>query len=400
MILAKVVDGTLVKVKGDPDNPYTAGGLCVKTQSYVDWTYSEERILYPLRRTGTKGPGCTFERISWDDAIDEITTKWKDIIDQDGGEAITWSRYQGNQGSLNRRVLEPLFFKMGATYCEGSMCNNGYVYSLPYTTAGVPVMAAEDIANKSLYVSWAHNPSATTLHTMKFVKQMNKKGGKIIVVNPVATPETVWADLYVQLKPGTDLAFALGVGKYLIDHDMYAPEWIEQWAQGFDDYKAECDQWPASKVAELCGIPEEQVAQFAELFWEHRANACLKTGLCLGRRLTGGMSHISIKCLSGLVGHPEMYFNMTSSGRSCRWRATTARSRRAWRRAPRPRCRSARTASSCTIRRSASGASCARWPAPTTLRKSTNSRASWSNATCALRDRTAATPRRACSRVR
>ncbi|WP_350455500.1 molybdopterin-containing oxidoreductase family protein [Slackia heliotrinireducens] len=314
MILAKVVDGTLVKVKGDPDNPYTAGGLCVKTQSYVDWTYSEERILYPLRRTGKKGPGCTFERISWDDAIEEITTKWKDIIDQYGGEAITWSRYQGNQGSLNRRVLEPLFFKMGATYCEGSMCNNGYVHSLPYTTAGVPVMRAEAIAEKSLYISWAHNPAATSLHTMKFIKEMNKNGGKIVVINPVATVETMWADVFVQLKAGTDVAFALGIGKYLLDNDMYDAEWIEQWAQGLDDYKAECDEWPADRVAEVCGVPAEQVAQVAELLWENRENACLKTGLCLGRRLNGGMSHISIKCLSGLVGHPEMYFNMTSSG--------------------------------------------------------------------------------------
>ena len=314
MMKVRTVGGRVVEVRGDETNPYTAGGLCVKTQSYVDWCYREDRIMYPLRRTGKKGPGCTFERISWNDAVKEITSKWKDIITNYGGEAITWSRYQGNQGSVMRRCLEPLFFKMGATYCEGSMCNNGYVYSLPYTTAGVPVMRAEDIANKSLYVSWGHNPTATSLHTMKFIKQMNKKGGKIVVVNPVATPETMWADLYVQLKPGTDVAFALGVGKYLMDHGMYDAEWIEQWAQGLDDYKKECDQWPASKVAELCGIPEEQVAQFAELFWENRANMCLKTGLCLGRRRTGGMNHISVKCLSGLVGHPEMYFNMTSSG--------------------------------------------------------------------------------------
>lgn len=314
MMKVRTVGGRVVEVRGDENSPYTAGGLCVKTQSYVDWCYREDRIMYPLRRTGQKGPGCTFERISWDEAIDEITSKWTDIINTYGGEAITWSRYQGNQGSVMRRCLEPLFFKMGATYCEGTMCNNGYVYSLPYTTGTVPVMAAEDIANKDLYISWAHNPSATSLHLMKFVKQMNKKGGKIIVVNPVATPETMWADLYVQLKPGTDVAFALGVGKYLIDHDMCDKEWINQWSIGFDDYKAECDQWPASKVAEVCGIPEEQVGQFAEYFWQYRGNSCLKVGLCLGRRRTGGMSHISVKCLSGLVGHPEMYFNMTSSG--------------------------------------------------------------------------------------
>lgn len=313
-IEAKVCGGRLVEVRGAHDNPYTKGGLCVKTQSYVDWCYAPDRIMYPLKRTGKKGPGCSFERISWDEAVETITSKWKSIIGQYGGEAITWSRYQGNQGSVMRRCLEPLFFKMGATYCEGSMCNNGYVYSLPYTTATVPVMRAEDIASKKLYVSWGHNPAATSLHTMKFIKEMNKKGGKIIVVNPVATPETMWADLYIQLKPGTDVALALGVGKYLIDNNKYDAAWIEQWGTGFDDYAKACAEWDAKKVAQTCGIPEDQVAKLAEMLWEDRTEACLKTGLCLGRRRNGGMSHISVKCLTGLVGHPEMYFNMTSSG--------------------------------------------------------------------------------------
>jgi anaerobic selenocysteine-containing dehydrogenase len=313
MIKSKVVDGRLVQVRGDETNPYTAGGLCVKTQSYVDWCYSKDRILYPLKRTGEKGPGCTFERISWDEAIETITSTWKDIIANYGGEAITWSRYQGNQGALNRRVLEPLFFRMGATYNEASMCNNGYVFSLPYTTGTVPVMRAEEIAEKDLYISWAHNPAAASLHTMKFIKEMNKKGGKIVVVNPIRTPEVMWADLYVQLKPGTDIAFALGVGKYLIDNGMYDQAFVDEWAVGFEDYRASCEEWSAEKVADVCGIPAEQVGAFAEILWERRENACLKTGLQLGRRRNGGMSHISVKCLSGLIGHPECYFNMTSS---------------------------------------------------------------------------------------
>ena len=314
MIRSKVVDGRLVQVRGDENNPYTAGGLCVKTQSYVDWTYRDDRILYPLKRTGTKGEGCTFERISWDEAIETITTKWKEIIKEHGGEAITWSRYQGNQGSWQRRCLEPLFYKMGATYCEGSMCNNGYVYSLPYTTGGVPVMRAEDIANVDLYVTWGHNAAATTLHTMKFIKEMHKKGGKIVVINPIRIPEVMWADLHVQIRPGTDVAFALGVGKYLIENKKYDAAWIKQWGHGFDDYKKACAEWSADKVAEECGVPAEQVAQVGDIIWENRKNMLMKTGLSIGRRRTGGMTHISIKCLTGLIGHPECYFNMTSSG--------------------------------------------------------------------------------------
>ena len=314
MIMSKVVDGRLVQVCGDKDNPYTAGGLCVKTQNYVDYVYREDRILYPMKRTGAKGPGCTFERISWDEAIGTITDTWKKIIDESGPEAITWFRYQGNQGAIHRRCLEPLFFKMGATYHEASMCNNGYVFSLPYTTGSITVMRAEDIAEKSLYVSWSHNPATGSLHTMKFIKEMHKAGGKIVVVNPVRVPECAWADLHVQLRPGTDGAFALGVAKHLIDQGMIDESFIDEWSIGFDEYAASAAAWSADRVAAECGIPAEQVAQFAELLWENRTNACLKTGLQMGRRNNGGMSHINIKLLTGLIGHPECYFNMTSSG--------------------------------------------------------------------------------------
>lgn len=314
MMKCKVVDGQIVQVRGDENNPYTAGGLCVKTQNYVDYIYSEDRILYPMKRTGAKGPGCTFERISWDEAVETITGKWKEIIAEHGGEAITWSRYQGNQGAVHRRNMEPLFYKMGATFCEGSMCNNGYVFSLPYTTGGITVMRAEEIANRSLYVSWAHNPSSTSLHTMKFVKEMHKKGGKIVVINPVATPETMWAEMHIQLHPGTDVAFAMGVANYMISHNMYDKKFIEEWSIGFDDYLEAVKEWTVEKTAETCRIPAEQIGQFADLLWAERSNALVKTGLQLGRRLNGGFSHIGIKLLTGLICHPECYFNMTSSG--------------------------------------------------------------------------------------
>ncbi|MBQ9954279.1 MAG: molybdopterin-dependent oxidoreductase, partial [Eggerthellaceae bacterium] len=314
MMMCKVVDGQIVQVRGDESNPYTAGGLCVKTQNYVDYIYSDDRILYPMKRTGKKGPGCTFERISWDDAVAEITGKWKEIIEQYGGEAITWSRYQGNQGAVHRRNMEPLFYKMGATFCDGTMCNNGYVNSLPYTTGGITVMRPEEIPSRDLYVSWSHNPANTSLHTMKFIKELHKNGGRIVVVNPIATPETMWAELHVQLCPGTDVAFAMGVAKYLLDNGKFDQAFIDEWSIGFEDYQAAVQEWTVEKTAETCRIPAEQIGQFADIIWENRANMLLKTGLQLGRRINGGMSHIAVKLLTGLIGHPECYFNMTSSG--------------------------------------------------------------------------------------
>lgn len=314
MIKSKVIDGQLVQVRGDESNPYTKGGLCVKTQNYVDYVYREDRLLYPMKRTGTKGPGCTFERISWEEAIEAITGNWKEIIDDNGAEAITWFRYQGNQGAINRRCLEPLFYRMGATYHEASLCNNGYVGMLDYVTGSITQMRAEEIANKDLYISWGHNEAASSLHIVKFIKEMHKNGGKIAVVNPVKTPVAEWADLFIQIKPGTDSAFALGVANYLIENNNVDEDFIAEYTVGYDDYKASCVEWSPAKAAETCGVTEQQVIDFAELLWENRENFCLKVGLQIGRRTNGGMSHINIKLLPVLTGHPEGYIEMTSSG--------------------------------------------------------------------------------------
>lgn len=314
MIRSKVVDGQLVQVRGDIDNPYTKGGLCVKTQNYVDYVYREDRILYPMKRTGKKGPGCTFERISWDEAIQSITSKWQQIIAANGPEAITWFRYQGNQGAIQRRSLEALFFKMGATYHEATLCNSSYVGMLNYVTNKVTQMRPEDIPSKTLYVSWAHNEVASSPHLPKFIKEMRKKGGKIVLVNPMRTPLAEWADMHVRIKPGTDSAFALGVANYLISEGLMDQKFIDTYSIGFDEYKASCAQWTPDKVAETCGVPAEQVGEFAQLLWEHRESTCLKVGLQMGRRTNGGMSHINIKLLPVVTGHPESYIEMTSSG--------------------------------------------------------------------------------------
>ncbi|MDR1014634.1 MAG: molybdopterin-dependent oxidoreductase [Coriobacteriales bacterium] len=314
MIRSKVADGQLVAVRGDSDNPYTKGGLCVKTQNYVDYVYREDRLLYPMRRTGTKGPGCTFERIGWDEAIQAVTDRWKQIIAENGPEAITWFRYQGNQGALNRRCLEPLFYRMGATYHEASLCNNGYVGMLDYVTGTIAQMRPEDIPAKSLYVSWSHNECASSLHLVKFIKEMHAAGGTIVVVNPTHTPLVEWADLVVRPLPGTDSALALGVANHLIQNDMLDQDFIDRYGIGFDDYRASAAEWTPERVAEVCRIPEGQVAELAQLLWDNRTSTCLKVGLQLGRRTNGGMSHIGVKLLPVVVGHPESYLEMTSSG--------------------------------------------------------------------------------------
>ena len=93
-MITTVKDGRATEVRGNPDHPFTKGGLCVKVNNYQDRVYSTDRVLYPLRRTGAKGAG-EFERISWDQALDDIKRRWTAIIDQDGPNAILPYSYLG-----------------------------------------------------------------------------------------------------------------------------------------------------------------------------------------------------------------------------------------------------------------------------------------------------------------
>src|SRR5690554_5528695 len=124
-MLYEVENERLVNVRGNPHHPFTRGGLCTKLKDFHDHHYNPERVLYPLRRTGPKG-SRRFERISWDEALDEIKTRWTAIIDEYGAEAILPYNYLGNQGTLQGLTVGDAFFnKLGASVLEKTFCASG-----------------------------------------------------------------------------------------------------------------------------------------------------------------------------------------------------------------------------------------------------------------------------------
>lgn len=124
-MLVTVEEGRAVKVQGDPDHPFTKGGLCVKVNDYVDRVYSGDRVLQPMRRVAAKGSG-QFKPVTWDDALDEIADRFKAIIAEHGPQAIMPCSYLGTEGILNGlNVGDPFFNKLGATTAERTYCDSG-----------------------------------------------------------------------------------------------------------------------------------------------------------------------------------------------------------------------------------------------------------------------------------
>ena len=159
-----VKDKKLISVTGNPDHPMTQGGLCVKLKDYEQRHYHPDRLLYPMKRTGPKGTK-QFERITWDEALDTITTKWKKIIAEDGPQAIMPNSYLGHQGLVHGLNGGDAFFnRMGATVTERTFCGEGSCTAWLMTVGPTAGIDPESFIHSKYIVIWACNSASTNLH--------------------------------------------------------------------------------------------------------------------------------------------------------------------------------------------------------------------------------------------
>ena len=186
-MLIDVQDDRIVNVRGNPDHPFTRGGLCVKVNNYGERVHSPDRVLYPLRRSGEKGSG-QFERISWDDALGEIKRRWSALIDEFGPTAILPYSYLGAMGVLNGLFVGDAFFnKLGSTITERTFCGSGAATGFYMTLGDVSGMDPESFAHSKYIVIWACNSISTNLHHWPFIAEAQKNGAKVVAIDPLRT---------------------------------------------------------------------------------------------------------------------------------------------------------------------------------------------------------------------
>jgi len=182
-MIFEVEDGKVVGVRGNKEHPMTRGGLCVKLDDYEKRHNHPDRVLYPLRRTGPKG-SKQFERITWDEALDEITDKWKAIIDEYGPQAIIPNSYLGHQGLVHGLNGGDAFFnRLGATVCERTFCGEGSCTAWLLTVGPTAGVDPESYIHSKYIVLWACNSVSTNLHHWHIVHDAQKKGAKVVVID-------------------------------------------------------------------------------------------------------------------------------------------------------------------------------------------------------------------------
>lgn len=300
-IKTQVIDGKVIRIKGDETNPYTGGNLCVKMNHYVNYLYSQDRLMYPMRRVGAKGEG-KFERISWKDAYKEIAKKTKKILKEDGPNAIQQYNYSGNLGYIQNYSMSSRYFnKIGAATAKGNICLATGAAAIPYTYGSYIGVDPEKYAETKLYVSWGTNEAATAVHSVKFIKQCKENGGKIVVINPTPTPVSEFADMFIKIKPSTDAVFALAVANILIEENLYDKEYCDKYTLGLEQLKDEAAKYPVDVASKITGVPKEQILEFARTYGTIKPSI-LRLGYGIQRHFNGGSMLRAMTFLPALVG--------------------------------------------------------------------------------------------------
>jgi len=301
-MLIEVEDGRAVKVAGDPDHPPTGGFLCTKVSRYLERVYSPDRLLYPMRRVGKKGEG-RFERITWDEALDEVTTKFRDIADSpEGPQSILPYSYGGTMGVVNGSSMDRRFFhRLGASLLARTICATAGAEALSYTLGGKIGTDAENFHDARLIVLWGTNTLACNIHLWPEIKSALSKGARLIGIDPYRNRTLDHCHQFIQLKPGTDAAFALAVINVIVGEGLCDKDYIEKYTLGFERLSDRAAEYPPSRAAAICGLDESEIIGFAREYATTRP-AVIRINYGLQRHAGGGMAVRAISCLPALTG--------------------------------------------------------------------------------------------------
>jgi anaerobic selenocysteine-containing dehydrogenase len=300
-MLAYIEDERIVRVAGDPDHPVTRGAICGKAAKYVERLYSPDRVLYPMRRIGAKGEG-RFARITWDEALDLIAGRLREIVDRHGAEAVLPYSFAGTMGIANIASMDRRFFyRLGASQLARTICSAagsaGYAYTMGLRGGTDP----EATADARYIIAWGVNVASTNMHQMTYIQQARRKGATFVVIDVHRNRTASFADWFLHIHPGTDAALALGMMHVIIAERLYDADFVARRTVGFEQLAAHVRDYPPERVAAITGLGREDIVRLARDYARTQP-AFIRIGNGLQHHTNGGMAVRAIACLPALVG--------------------------------------------------------------------------------------------------
>jgi anaerobic selenocysteine-containing dehydrogenase len=306
-------DGVIVKIEGNYDS-LTKGTMCSKGLSSLQHIDNPYRIKYPMKQVGKKGEG-KWKRISWDEALDTIEAKMKEAIREVGGHAIAVS--QGTGRGYNRYTM-----RMARSVGSGNAITPGYVCHSPrlglyglvvgygrlycdYHGWGGEFPKTQIMWAKQLEISSADSEMCYWyMRSLDYVKNL-------IIIDPRASAYATRANLWIQPRPGTDCALAMGMMNVIYEEELWDKEFVDNWTFGFEELRERVKDFTPEKVSDICWIPKEHVIEAARM-WAIDTPGTIQVGSSLERQANCGHTLRAITCLMGLAGNIERPGSMIS----------------------------------------------------------------------------------------
>ena len=296
-------DGKAVKIEPDPDAPLSKGRLCPKGLAGIDLLYDPNRIKYPMKRAGARGEG-KWTRISWDEAYDMIVNNIEQVKREYGIESValvqgTGRHHFNHAPRFAHTIGTPNWFEPGTAQCFFPRITN---FNLTY---GKPlVVDYYGDVNPDCILVWGTNPLITGAdgEIQFLVRDAIRKGSRFIVVDPRRTELAEKAEVWLQIRPGTDCALALGMLHVIINEELYDKDFVEKWVYGFDKLKERVQDYPPGKVSKITWAPEEDIIRAARIYAEAKP-ASLEIGCAMEHTPNCFDAVRAISFLPGITGN-------------------------------------------------------------------------------------------------
>jgi anaerobic selenocysteine-containing dehydrogenase len=259
-VIAHVKDGRVIKVEGDPDSPLSYGTLCSKGLAVTQMAYHPDRILYPMKKDGDG-----WQRITWDEALDTVAGRFNAVIEKYGAESIVIGQGTGRDYESHLYRFANLLGTPNVL-TAGHMCYVSRVGATLITCGNLPV--ADWSGRPECILMWACNPQWTNPDEHKGVDFWNayKQGAKLIVIDPRKGFLAKKADLWLQLRPGTDAALAMGFFNVIVEEELYDKPFVENFINGWDAFKQRVKEYPLDRVAEITWVNKDLIRKAARLY--------------------------------------------------------------------------------------------------------------------------------------
>jgi anaerobic selenocysteine-containing dehydrogenase len=298
-VLVHMREGKINSIVGNPDAPLNKGLLCPKGMASLEHLYHPDRLNYPLKRTGERGRG-DWQQISWDEALSTIADEMTRAQDKYGPESMAFLR-GGAKG-----MQDGLMTRLAHVFGTPNVASAGFVCFHPMLNASRitfgSLLAADYDYPPACIVLWGINPPETFLYRNLAINEALERGSKLIVIDPRKTEFAAKADYWVRIRPGSDLALALGLLNVVVNEGLYDKAFVDNWTVGFDELKNLVLDYPPQKVEQITWVPAETIKEIARFYATNRP-ATIETGNALEQNINSFQTNRSIFILEAITGN-------------------------------------------------------------------------------------------------